>query len=432
MKILVVHQYFLMPDRPGGSRFNELTRFWKEAGHEVEVIAGNLDYGSGEVPAEYASFWARRLNEAGIDVWRCHVPTTYSKSYAGRAWAFLGFTFSASTAALRVKRPDVVIATSPPLVAVIPGWIAARLRVRPAPWVFEIRDLWPESAVTTGVLSPRSPVTLALYAIERWAARNATRINALTPAFVEDLVNRGLAARHKIWFVPNGADLDHFRPGPRENDVRRRMGWEGKFVVMYTGAHGRANALTQLLDAADLLADDPRIVFAFVGDGPERQALENAARERQLKNVSFCGPQPKAAMPDFINACDVGAAVLQNNPTFKTVYPNKVFDYMAAERPVLLAIDGVARELVVDQAHAGVFVEPENPRAIADAVATLAARPDQCAEMARSGRDWAVKNASREGLAARYLAHLEALVARPEQAAVRQPTSDDLPLGSPG
>ena len=410
MRILVLHQYFLMPNRPGGSRFNELTRLWKARGHTVEVIAGNLDYNTGTVPTEYQQFWARRVEEDGVSVWRCHVPSTYSTSYWGRAWAFFGFTLSASTAALRVQRPDVVIATSPPLVAAIPGWVAARVRRHPAPFVFEIRDLWPESAITTGVLSPRSPITRALYGLERWACRTAERINVLTPAFSEDLIARRLASPAKIWMVPNGADLALFHPAPRENWVREKFGWGSKFVIMYTGAHGRANALHQLLETARLLRDRDDIVLAFVGDGPERQALEARAAEMRLANVTFCGAQAKQRMPDFINAADVGAAVLQNNPTFRTVYPNKVFDYMACERPVLLAIDGVARELVCDQAMAGIFAEPEDPQALAGAIRDLHRDPHLAASLGRAGRKWVLANASRETLAQKYLDHLASLV----------------------
>jgi glycosyltransferase involved in cell wall biosynthesis len=409
MKILIVHQFFLMPGCAGGSRFNELARFWLEAGHDVEVISGNLDIVRVDVPREYRGFWAKQVEEAGVKVWRCHVPTAYGRSYVGRAWAFLGFTLSSSTAALRAARPDVVVATSPPLVAAIPGFIAARLRWRPVPWVFEIRDLWPESAVTTGVLSERSVITRVLYALERWACSAADRINVLTPAFSEDLVRRSLAQPDKIWFVPNGADLDLFQPGPRNNAVRERFGWGEKTVVMYTGAHGRANALGQLLEAANLLRDNADIHFAFVGDGRERRALEDRASVLDLPNVTFCGAQAKDDMPAFIQACDVGAAVLQNNPTFKTVYPNKVFDYMACERPVLLAMGGVAEQLVCEQARAGVAAPPEDPKALADAVLTLANDPARRRELAASGREWVLRNAGRQGLARKYLAYLQEL-----------------------
>src|SRR5262249_18828259 len=156
---------------------------------------------------------------------RCHVPGTYNTSYVGRMWAFFGFTLSSVTAALRVERPDIVIATSPPLVTAIPGCIAARVRHRAVPYIFEIRDLWPESTVSTGCMLPSSMLTRAVYALERWACRSADVINVLTPAFRDDIVNRGLARAEKIVQVPNGADVDEFRPGPRDNAIRRAFGW---------------------------------------------------------------------------------------------------------------------------------------------------------------------------------------------------------------
>ena len=413
MKIVVIHQYYLFPGQPGGSRFNEMAQLWSEAGHSVTVIAGTLNYVTGEVPAKYDGKWVTRERNGNVEVWRCHIPRSYGKSYLGRMWAFFVFVLSGATAATRIGQPDVIVATSPPLVAVLPGWVASRFRMRRVPWIFEIRDLWPESAVTTGVLRAGSLLTKALYALERWACWCADRINVLTPAFREDLVQRKLAAAEKIVFIPNGADTDTFVPGPRDNDVRRSEGWGDRFVVMYAGAHGRANALGQLLDAAHHLRDRPDILIVSVGDGPERVALEAQARERGLTNLRFCGPQPKERMPAFINACDVGAAVLQNNPTFRTVYPNKVFDYMACERPTLLAIDGTARQLVCDEAQAGVFVEPENGAAIAAAIRQLAdSPPEYRQEMGRRGRAWVLAHATRESLARRYLEVMEDLVRR--------------------
>ncbi len=411
MRIVVVHQYYLLPGRAGGSRFNEFARLWTEMGHEVSVIAGNLDYASGEVPREYDGRWVTRERDGGVTVYRCSVPRSYAKGYVGRAAAFMGFTLSAATAALGVPRPDVVIATSPPLIAAIPGFIAARARWKGVPWIFEIRDLWPESAVTTGVLSANSPLTHALYGLERWACGSAARVNVLTPAFRDDLLRRGLASADRVVFVPNGADVERFEPGARDNDFRRAMGWGDRTVVMYAGAHGRANAVQQLVDAADLLRDRPDIHVASVGDGPERSRLEADAKRRGLANVQFCGPQPKDRMPEVVNASDIGAAVLQDNPTFRTVYPNKVFDYMACERPTLLAIDGVARTLVCDEARAGVFAKPEDPDAIAAAIRAMADDPEGRAEMGRRGREWVLANATRRSLAERYLAVMKEVVA---------------------
>jgi lipopolysaccharide/colanic/teichoic acid biosynthesis glycosyltransferase/glycosyltransferase involved in cell wall biosynthesis len=403
MKILVIHQYYLMPGHSGGSRFNELARLWSQAGHEVTVIAGTVDYISGKKPEKYRGRWLTREKDGLVTVWRCHVPGTYAKSYLGRAWAFFGFTLSAATAALLERGADVVIATSPPLVTPLPGFIASRLRARPGKLVFEIRDLWPESAITTGVVRKGSWLARGLFALEKWACSAADTINVLTPAFRDDLVRRGLASERKIAFVPNGADVQLFSPGPRDNAVRAEQGWGDRFVVMYSGAHGRANAVGQLLDAAARLSDRKDILITCVGDGPERAGLAKQAEARGLENVQFAGPQPKERMPDFVNACDVGAAVLQDNPTFRTVYPNKVFDYMACAKPTLLAIDGVARRLVCDEAKAGVFVQPEHPEALAEAIRHLADDKALCAALGARGRRWVLDHATREALARRYL-----------------------------
>ncbi|WP_242395247.1 glycosyltransferase family 4 protein [Anaeromyxobacter oryzisoli] len=407
MKILLVCPHYPQPGAPGFSWFNGFARAWTDAGHDVTVITKAVDC-AGRAPRRYAWRWVTREQDGRVAVWRCHVPLGSGRGLLGRAWALLGFVLSALTAALRVPRADVVIASSPPLVVALPGWLAAR-RMR-ARLVFEVRDLHPESAITTGVLSGRSLLTRLLYALEAWAYRAADLVNVLTPAFRDDLLRREVAPAEKIVCVPHGADLDVFRPGPRDNAIRRELGWGDRFVVMYAGAHDRANALGQLVDAAERLKDLPEILIATVGDGPERARHERAARERGLRNIVFCGPQPESRMRDVVNACDVGAAVLQDNPTFRTVYPGKVFEYMACARPTLLAIDGIARKLVCEEARAGVFAEPEDGASLADAIRRLAADPVGLAKMGRRGRAWVEEHASREVLAQHYLAALRALV----------------------
>ena len=300
-----------------------------------------------------------------------------------------------------------MIATSPPLNIAVPGAVAARLRFRGTPWVFEVRDLWPESAVTTGMMGSTSVLTRLMYRLERWAYESADRINVLTPAFRDDIVRRGLAPDEKIFFVPNGVDVEMFSPSGRDNGCRHEFGWGNDFVALYAGAHGRANALHQLIDAAEQFKGRSGLRIVSVGDGPERAGLVEAVRGRGLVNVQFIGSQPKSRMPELINAADVGLAVLQANPTFKTVYPNKVFDYMACAKPTVLGIDGVARELVCEQARAGLFAEPENGAQLAARISQLADDAVLASDLGARGRAWVVANASRAALAKRYLAELE-------------------------
>jgi glycosyltransferase involved in cell wall biosynthesis len=408
VRILVVHQYYLFPGQPGGSRFNELARLWSASGHEVEVIAGTVNYATGEAADKYSHRWVTREADGPVRVLRCHVPTTYNSGYVGRSWAFAGFTLSACTAVLLASRPDIVVGSSPPLTVALPARLASI--VYRVPWVFEVRDLWPESAVSTGVLAENSLMTRLLYRLERWAYRKSSLINVLTPAFKENLLRRTDLPNAKIFCVPNGADVSLFSPGDRDNAFRKASGWGQRTVALYAGAHGRANAVGQLVDAADLLRDRPDILIAAVGDGPERAHWQSEVERRGLTNIQFLGPQPKQLMNEIVTAADIGLAVLQKNPTFLTVYPNKVFDYMACERPIVLAIDGAARRLVCDEAQAGVAATPEMPSSLANAIASLADDKQRRNQLGRNGRAWVLENATREMLASSYLTHLERLV----------------------
>lgn len=403
MRILVFYQYYLAPNQAGGSRFNELAKLWSDAGHQVTVVCGTLNHITGETPEAYRGRWWTIEMDGSVEVWRCRVPESYFSGYRGRALGFAGFALSSMTAAFVQRRPDIIVASSPPLPVTIPAW-AAKARFPTVPWIFEVRDLWPESAVTTGVLGAESRLTKALYAYEALAYRTASRINVLTPAFADDIVRRGLAPREKIFFVPNGPDIEQFRPGPPEPLVRRRFGWDDKFVVLYAGAHGRANALEQLVDAAKILQSHQDILIATVGGNPsEREKLQQRIDREGLRNVKLHGPQAKADMPAIIRSADVGAAVLQDNPTFRTVYPNKVFDYMACERPVLLGIDGIIREVVCRDSGAGLFAPPEHGEALAQKILELRGDASGRATMGRRGREWVVANVSRQSQAARYL-----------------------------
>ncbi len=404
----MVHQHYLAPGQPGGSRFNAMTRVWADAGHEVHVLAGDINYTTGQRLEGHARRVWTEHRDGAVRVLRCRVPGTYARGYLGRAWSFVGFLLTSVLGILRVPRPDIVVATSPPLTICLTGWLAARLGR--CPFVFEVRDLWPESAVTTGVLSARGRFTSLLYSLERWACRSAMHIVVLTPAFAKDIERRGLAPAEKMTLIPNGADIELFSGPTNREAARDRLGWADRFVFLYAGAHGRANALTQILETAALMKDEPRALFAFAGDGTERLSLAAAAKARGLENVVFLGPVPKAEMPELLAAADVGVAVLQRNETFRTVYPNKAFDYMTSGRPVLLGIDGVARELVCEEARAGVFGEPESPSSLAAAARLLLNDPALASAMGNNGRVWVNSHASRPALARRYLDLLARLV----------------------
>lgn len=409
MKILIVHQYFLGKNAAGGARWNQMAKFWAEAGHEVTVLAGMVDYNTGKKLDQYRwTFITKEIEADDVTVYRCHVSQRYNSSFLGRAWAYFSFAFSSTIAGtFFAKRPDVILATSPPLtVSSTMNWLGW-LRRRPT--IFEVRDLWPESAIDTGVLKP-GRLANVLYKMEAKAYKNAKAINVLTPAFEQKLIESKGVSPEKISMIPNGADLDLFSPGEKENYVRKELGLTGKFVVGYFGAHGRANHLTQLLDVADKIkGSHPDVQIMLVGGGMLKKGLVEEAANRQLNNVTFVDPVSKEKIADYINATDVSTAVLMKNDTFKTVYPNKVFDYMCCAKPILIGIDGVARKLVED-AGAGLFVEPENIDAFIAGIVELKKDSQQMKAMGESGRKYVELNFDRRNLAKKYLEVLRKVV----------------------
>lgn len=342
--------------------------------------------------------FVREQPDENVTVIRTHVSQLYNKNFLGRLWAYFSFLFFSSLAMMFVKKPDFVLTTSPPLNVGLTGVMCSKLKR--IPFVFEIRDLWPESAIDTGVLKNKFLIRVS-YWMEKTAYKHAKYINVLTPAFREKLIEKGINS-DKIWFVPNGADLDIFQPGENDNWVKEKYSLGDKFVVTYLGAHGVANHLVTLIEAAKKLMDRQDIVFMLIGDGMQKEMLKEKAKEYGLSNVIFVDNQPKDKVVDFCNAMDVGTAVLQKNDTFKTVYPNKVFDYMSCAKPVLLNIDGVARELVVGQAKAGVYAKSGDVDDFVKKVLYLYENRKEAREMGQRGYEFVKEHFSRESLAAAY------------------------------
>jgi len=269
----------------------------------------------------------------------------------------------------------------------VSAWLVAAIKRRPL--ILEIRDLWPEFIIDMGKL--RNPLIIsAARMLERFLYRHADSFIVNSPGYVDYLGQKGIDLA-KITLIPNGVDPEMFGGGPdlsaHAAAVRSRLGLTGKFVAMYAGAMGPANDLGVLLDAAAQLSSDSSIHVVFVGDGKSRKQLEAYARQLRLDNVTFAGPQTKSDMRAYLQSADVCVATLQNIAMFRLTYPNKVFDYLAAGRPVVLAIDGVIRK-VVEDARAGIFVQPGDPGAIASAIRELARDPERGREMGQRGRDY--------------------------------------------
>ncbi|RQO65708.1 glycosyltransferase WbuB [Pedobacter sp. KBW01] len=409
MRILLLHQYFLEEDDPGGSRWNEITKSWSAEEHEITVIAGMVHPNGSEKRPEYKGSYFKKNRQGDVDVWRAHVSEKYNAGFIGRLWGYFSFVFSSLWVGLfKISgKYDVVVVTSPPLFIGISGYLISR--IKRVPMVFEIRDLWPESAIDTGVVTNKLIIKLA-YALEAFIYRKAKLINVLTPAFRKVLIEHKHVPADKIIFIPNAADFslsDHLINNFDVKNFRVERGWTDKFVITYVGAHGVANHLDQILEAADLLRDT-NIQFVLIGQGMQKKQLISLSEQMNLSNVTFLDPVPKADVFKYIFASDMGASVLKRVDTFKTVYSNKTFDYMACKKPIFMAIDGVSRELV-EEANAGIFVEPERPRDFADKVLYYQKNQELIARQGEAGYQFAKNNFDRKVLANKYLVYLKGI-----------------------
>ena len=384
-----------------------MAKTWNGLGNDITVIAGMIHANKQEKRPEYKDKYFKFKTQGSVKVWRCHVSEAYNRNFAGRLWAYFCFMFSSMWAGLfKVKgRYDLIVVTSPPLFVGLSGYIISRLRR--IPMVFEVRDLWPESAVETGILKNRVIIRMA-YRVEAFIYKKARLINVLTPAFRETLITKNRVPADKIIFVPNAADFSLTEKLLREFDYgrfRREQGLEGKLVFIYVGAHGVSNHLIQVIEAAELLRDRP-VLFLLIGDGMQKKMLQEEAAARGLNNVRFEESVPKEEVFRFILASDVGMSVLKKTNNFKTVYSNKTFDYMSCKRPILMAIDGISRQLVAD-AGAGFYVEPENSHDYVKVVDHYLHHPEVMKKQGESGYRYAKDNFDRTALAERYLAHIQ-------------------------
>ncbi|MCK5317359.1 MAG: glycosyltransferase family 4 protein, partial [Anaerolineales bacterium] len=303
---------------------------------------------------------------------------------------------------LRVANVDLVWGTTPPIFqAVTARWIAGLKR---KPFLLEVRDLWPSFAVAVGVLTNPLLIRLSEW-LERGLYRRADRVVVNSPGFIEHVRSRGA---RQVEVIPNGVDLAMFERIKKDQSLRRELGLPEGFLVIYAGAHGMSNDLETVLKAAELLQSEEDIHFVFIGDGKEKTNLMALAESMKLRNLHFLPSIPKDQIASTLVQADAGLAILLAVDAYRTTYPNKVFDYMAAGLPVVLAIDGVVRQ-VVEGAGAGLFAQPGDPEAIAEAVKRLAADPVLAEQLGKAGRRCVEGDFDREHLAAKMAFIMETI-----------------------
>jgi glycosyltransferase involved in cell wall biosynthesis len=398
MHILFLTDNFPPETNAPASRTFEHARRWVAAGHRVTVVTGAPNFPSGRIHAGYRNaLWSRESMD-GIEVVRVWTYITANEGFLKRTLDYVSFMVAAILASPFLPRADVIVGTSPqfftPCAALVVSWLRRR------PFVFELRDLWPDSIVAVGAMRETAAIR-ALRRLEYFLYRRATRIVSVTRSFKRVLAGNGIA-EEKIAVVPNGVDLEAYQPGPKPVELERRLGVEGKFVAAYVGTVGMAHGIGTLLDAARALRQRSDIAFVVVGTGAQQAELAATAEREGLSNVVFVGAVSKAEVRDYWRLCDVAVVLLRDTPLFRHVIPSKMFEAMGMERAIILGVKGESEEILL-ASGAGVTIPPENAAALAAAVAGLAADLPGCAALGRKGRVFAAENFNRETLAMRML-----------------------------
>lgn len=406
MKILFITHYFPPEVNAPANRTHEHCRRWVADGHEVTVITGVPNHPRGKIFDGYENRWFQEESLDGIRVLRTWMYLTPNSGFAKRVVNYLGFAITAVLASFRTERPDVVIATSPQFFVGVAGAIVSKLKRRP--FVLEIRDLWPKSVVELGQLSP-GPILSALEALERWLYRSAAGVVVNTRTFRQHILERGVAERD-IELVYNGIDPTMFKPRPKNAALLAEHGLDGFFTVAYVGTLGLAHGLTLLVDVAERLRHRSEISFVLIGDGADRSKLEADIARRGLDNIVMLGLQPREAMPDWIASIDLLLVMLRDLPVFETVIPSKIFEFLAQERPVLLAAKGEIRRMM-EEAQGALVIDPEVADQMVAAIENVVDDPEACERLAANGRRWVEAGYLRDDLARRMAGFLERVVA---------------------
>ena len=415
MKILLINQAFVSPDEPGHTRHFEMAKFLRARGHELVIVASDLNYQTGQRTVTRRGIFTEQ-NIDGVRVLRSYIYPALHRSYFWRIISFFSFMFSSVWTALQVRDVNLVMGTTPPIFQAVSAWFVAWMRRKP--FLLEVRDLWPEFGVSMGVLKNPAVIALARW-LEKFLYARATHILVNSPAYKEYMIGKGVPEK-KITYIAYGTDVDMFNPQVDGSSIRKQLGLGDKFVVLYAGALGQANDIDTILRAAERLSSHrehrekesfskvsvdsvaeqidadakDKIHFVLFGDGKERPRLQNEAERMKLSNIIFAGVRPKKDMPLVVASADVCLAILQDIPMFRTTYPNKVFDYMAAGRATVLVIDGVSRDLI-ESSNGGVFIQPGDDEMLARKILELSKDLQRVQQMGQNARDYLVKHLDR-------------------------------------
>jgi len=417
MKILYIHQHFVTNEGTSGTRSYDVSRYLLAMGHEVTMVAGI--YWQGAFPRlPWWRLW-KTQNVDGIKLVLCNAYYANHQNYAVRIWVFLKFALLATLVCLRERGADVIFATSTPLTVGIPARISAALKR--IPYIFEVRDLWPEDILAAGRVKP-GLVYRSWAALESFCYAKARRIVLVSKGFHDRLLERGFAPE-RLRTILLGADGNLFRDVQPDTAYIARNGLTGKTIAVYTGSYGNANGLFQVMEAALLLRDRDDIALVMIGDGRERPALEAMKAQHNLANVFLMPFVKKYELPGILAACHIGLMILKQASRPRWVTPNKLFDYMFTGMPTIVNFAGTTAELV-EADGVGVASEPGNAQDLADKIRYFADHPEVRATMGARARKVAFAKYDRRQIA-KDIADLCASVLRESREPASTPAVPD-------
>jgi len=414
MRILFFSHYYTPEGNAPATRVSALCERWAKAGHDVTVVTCPPNVPNGVVYDGYAN---KRTSEVvnGVKVERVKLYIAANKGAIKRMFNYVSYFLKSLLAALRLPKPDVVIATSPQIFCGYAGvWYK---RLRRVPLVMEIRDIWPESMFAVGARVPKIGIW-GLELIEKAMYRKCDRLVTVGQGYYDRLVEKGVP-KEKMSIVMNGTDLAVYSPREKNAELLKKYGLDGKFVVSYIGTVGMACGLEVVLDAAEKISRVEvekgrvfrsegvrEVVFVVVGDGAQRAQLEEDAKKRGLANVVFTGRQPKSSMPDWVSSSDASLVHLKASELFTTVMPSKIFESAGCKRPIIMGVDGYAKKLVMD-AGAGLDMKPESAESLVECVKKLVEDSELCKRLGENAYNNIAKVHNRDQQSSDYLGVLE-------------------------
>lgn len=416
MHILFLSHYFPPEVNAPAARGSEHCRQWAADGDDVTVVTCAPNHPNGKLYPGFRNRPYQRSRWEGVDVIRVLTYVTPNEGLLKRSANYILYMFAATLAAMFVRRVDIVVSTSPQFFNGLAGYFSSAMHR--APWVLEIRDLWPESILELGAIKARWLIRL-LHAMATFGYRKADHIVVVTDAFKQHIVQLGIDPG-KITVIKNGVDLTLFQATERDERFRESIGLTDKFVVSYVGTHGMAHGLETIIEAARLLRSHTHIGFLLVGDGAERRRLLAMRDALGLTNVVMLDQQTRASMPMIWSVTDASLVILRDKPVFRTVIPSKIFEAMAMRRPIVLGVLGESRQ-IVENAGAGLCVPPEDAQSLADSILALSADPALVGSLGESGHAYVTRHHDRVALARRFAALTRKTAA--SRVPLRQPES---------